>query len=71
MTLVRGSSVLDAARIGAAQIAAELGGLSPGKLHAAEVAADALARALGAAVRAVARACRRRAGRRPGARSSR
>ena len=33
------------------QIAAELGGLSPGKLHAAELAADALARALGAAVR--------------------
>ena len=51
VTLVRGGSVLDAARIGAAQIAAELGGLSPGKLHAAEVAADALARALGAAVR--------------------
>ena len=51
VTLVRGNSVLDAARIGAAQIAAELGGLSPGKLHAAEVAADALARSLGAAVR--------------------
>jgi tRNA-uridine 2-sulfurtransferase len=55
VTLVRGRSVLDAARIGAAQIAAELGGLSPGKLHAAEVAADALARSLGAAVRARAR----------------
>ncbi len=52
VTLVRGTSVLDAARIGASEIAAELGGLSPGKLHAAEVAADALARALGAAVRA-------------------
>jgi tRNA-uridine 2-sulfurtransferase len=51
VTLVRGSLVLDAARIGAAEIAAELGGLSPGKLHAAEVAADALARSLGAAVR--------------------
>jgi tRNA-specific 2-thiouridylase len=51
VTLVRGRSVLEAARVGAAQIAAELGGLSPGKLHAAEVAADALARALGAAVR--------------------
>jgi tRNA-specific 2-thiouridylase len=51
VTLVRGSSVLEAARIGATQIAAELGGLSPGKLHAAEVAADALARSLGAAVR--------------------
>jgi tRNA-specific 2-thiouridylase len=51
VTLARGATVLDAARIGARQIAAELGGLSPGKLHAAELAADALARALGAAVR--------------------
>ena len=51
VTLVRGFSVFGAARIGAAQIAAELGGLSPGKLHAAEVAAEALARSLGAAVR--------------------
>ncbi|MDQ6775036.1 MAG: tRNA 2-thiouridine(34) synthase MnmA, partial [Actinomycetota bacterium] len=33
------------------EIAAELGGLSPGKLHAAELAADALHRALGAAFR--------------------
>ena len=32
---------------GTAAIAAELGGLSPGKLHAAELAADALHRALG------------------------
>ena len=51
VTLVRGRGVLDAARIGPGSIAAELGGLSPGKLHAAELAADALARALGAAVR--------------------
>jgi tRNA-uridine 2-sulfurtransferase len=51
VTLVRGCSVFEAARIGAPQIAEELGGLSPGKLHAAEVAADALARSLGAAVR--------------------
>ena len=51
VTLVRGCSVFEAARIGATQIAGELGGLSPGKLHAAEVAADALARSLGAAVR--------------------
>ncbi len=51
VTLARGRSVIDAARIGPAQIAAELGGLSPGKLHAAELASDALARALGAAVR--------------------
>ncbi len=51
VTLVRGRGVLDAARIGASEIASELGGLSVGKLHAAELAADALARALGAAVR--------------------
>ena len=53
--------MLDAARVGAREIAAELGGLSPGKLHAADLAADALHRALGAAARAGARA---RAGRR-------
>jgi tRNA-specific 2-thiouridylase len=51
VTLVRGTGVLDAARIGTQQIAHELGGLSPAKLHAAELAADALARALGAAAR--------------------
>ena len=47
-----GRTVLDAARIGPREIAAELGGLSLGKLHAAEVAGDALARSLGAALRA-------------------
>jgi tRNA-specific 2-thiouridylase len=52
VTLVREEPVLRAARIGPGEIAAELGGLSPGKLHAAELAADALARALGRAVRA-------------------
>jgi tRNA-specific 2-thiouridylase len=52
VTLVRGQSMLDAARVGTREIAAELGGLSPGKLHAAELAADALARSLGAAARA-------------------
>ncbi len=55
VTLVRGGSILDAARIGPREIAAELGGLSPGKLHAAELAADALARALGGEVRRSAR----------------
>ncbi len=50
--LVRGAAVLDAARVGTTEIADALGGLSPGKLHAAEVAADALARALGLAVAA-------------------
>jgi tRNA-specific 2-thiouridylase len=52
VALAEGAFVLDAARIGTHEIAAELGGLSPGKLHAAELAADALHRALGAAVRA-------------------
>lgn len=45
--LAKGATLLDVARIGARQIDAELGGLSAGKFHAAEVAADALARALG------------------------
>ncbi len=51
VTLVRGRSLLEAGEIGTDQISAELGGLSPGKLHAAELAADALARALGGALR--------------------
>jgi tRNA-specific 2-thiouridylase len=50
--LVEGAGLLDAARIGAPQIAAALGGLSAGKLHAADLTSDALHRALGAAVRA-------------------
>jgi len=50
--LVRGASVLDAARVGTHTISDALGGLSPGKLHAAELAAEALARALGRAVAA-------------------
>jgi tRNA-specific 2-thiouridylase len=50
--LVRRAPLLDAARIGSQAVAAELGGLSVGKLHAADIAADALARALGAAARA-------------------
>ncbi len=49
VALVAGEPLLDAARVGTHAIAAELGGLSPGKLHAAELAADALHRALGAA----------------------
>jgi tRNA-specific 2-thiouridylase len=54
VALVRGAPLLDAARVGAQELAAELGGLSPAKLHAAELAADALHRALGAAARATA-----------------
>jgi tRNA-uridine 2-sulfurtransferase len=50
--LVRGAGVLDAARVGTHTISDALGGLSPGKLHAADLAAEALARALGRAVAA-------------------
>src|SRR4051794_9828534 len=49
VALVRGRPLLEAARVGAHAIADELGGLSPGKFHAADLAADALARALGTA----------------------
>ena len=52
VALSRGRTLFEAARIGPREIAAELGGLSPGKLHAADVAAEALARALGATVSA-------------------
>jgi len=51
VSLMRGAPLLQVARIGAHEIAAELGGLSAGKRHAAELAADALHRALGAAAR--------------------
>ena len=51
VTLIRGRPLLEAALIGTGEIASELGGLSPAKLHAAELAADALARALGGAAR--------------------
>jgi tRNA-uridine 2-sulfurtransferase len=44
--LVEGAPLLEAARIAPGQIAAKLGGLSPGKLHAADLAADALHRSL-------------------------
>jgi tRNA-specific 2-thiouridylase len=51
VSLLRGIGLLDAARIGPGQIAAELGGLIAAKRHAAELAADALHRALGGAAR--------------------
>ena len=44
-----GMELLDVARIGAREVAGEVGGLSAGKFHAAELVADALARALGTA----------------------
>jgi tRNA-specific 2-thiouridylase len=50
--IVEGRTLLDAARVGPSDIARELGGLSPAKRHAAELAADALHRALGHAARA-------------------
>ncbi len=45
-SLVEGLTTLDAARIGPTEIANELGGLSVGKMHAADLASDALHRAL-------------------------
>jgi tRNA-specific 2-thiouridylase len=51
VSLVRGAPLLQAARVGAGEIAGELGGLSAAKRHAAELAADALHRALGLAAR--------------------
>src|SRR4051812_21576612 len=58
VALVRGRPLLEAARVGVRDVSDELGGLSPGKLHAAELAADALHRALGAAAWSDARAAR-------------
>ena len=69
VSLVEGRTVLEAARVGAADVSAELGGLSAGKFHAADLAADALHRALAAACAAgdaragARRAPRTRAGR--------
>ena len=52
VALLRGDiPLLQAATIGPETIARELGGLSPAKRHAAELAADALHRALGSALR--------------------
>ncbi len=50
--LIDDAGLAEAALIGAAEIDAELGGLSPVGRHGAELAADALHRALGAAVMA-------------------
>ncbi len=51
VSLISGTPLLEAARIGPEQIEDELGGLSAAKRHAAELAADALHRALGWAAR--------------------
>jgi tRNA-specific 2-thiouridylase len=47
--MVEGESVLDAARIGIDQVDEALGGLTPAKRHAAQLAADALHRGLAGA----------------------
>jgi tRNA-specific 2-thiouridylase len=44
--MVEGEAVLDAARIGTDEVDAAIGGLTPAKRHAAQLAADALHRAL-------------------------
>ncbi len=49
--LVEGALLLEAARLDAKRVSDALGGLSPGKRHAADLAADAFHRALGAAGR--------------------
>ena len=51
LELVLNEPLLVAASVGATSISEELGGLSPGKFHAAELVADALHRALGAEAR--------------------
>ena len=48
---IEGRSFLNACRLNAEEVARLLGGLIPGKRHAAELAADALHRALGAAAK--------------------
>lgn len=55
VSLVLDEHVLTAGRVSVTAISEALGGLSPGKLHAAELACDALHSALGAAVREDAR----------------
>lgn len=47
--MVEGEAVLEAARIGSGEVEAAIGGLTPAKRHAAQLAADALHRALAAA----------------------
>src|SRR5215203_873555 len=49
--LTEGGTFLSASRLGAGDVATALGGLTPGKRHAAELAVDALHRALGKAAK--------------------
>jgi tRNA-specific 2-thiouridylase len=49
--IIEGTPILTACRLSTDDISTELGGLTPSKRHAAELAADALHRALGAAAK--------------------
>jgi tRNA-specific 2-thiouridylase len=60
---VDGAAVVDAARIGADEVDAAVGGLTPAKRHAAQLAADALHRALASAAASPQRLAEPRAGR--------
>jgi tRNA-specific 2-thiouridylase len=61
--MVEGEEVIDAARIGTEQVDAEIGGLTPAKRHAAQLAADALHRALASAAASSLQLASRRPGR--------
>ena len=61
--MVEGEAVIDAARIGTDEVDAAIGGLTPAKRHAAQLAADALHRALAGAAASAERLAERRPGR--------
>ena len=61
--MVDGEPVIEAARIGTDEVDAAIGGLTPAKRHAAQLAADALHRALASAAASAETLARRREGR--------
>lgn len=61
--MVDGEAVLEAARIGSGEVEAAIGGLTPAKRHAAQLAADALHRALACAAASTEQLAAPRAGR--------
>jgi tRNA-specific 2-thiouridylase len=61
--MVDGETVVDAARIGADEVDAAVGGLTPAKRHAAQLAADALHRSLASAAASSERLASKRSGR--------
>ncbi len=61
--MVDGEAVVEAARIGAEEVDAAVGGLTPGKRHAAQLAADALHRSLASAAASTEQLAPRRSGR--------